>query len=231
MTIKLYELCGADPTSVFSPHCWKTKMSLAHKGLDFESELVSFTQVSSIEGGDKRRVPVIRDGDTVVEESLAIAKYLDATYPDTPSLFNGEGGEALTNMVISWSQTQLHAEAIRLCLMDIYNGLAPVDQAFFRTTREKVFGMTLEEFDAKFPKTPNALNKALVPLELTLKNQKFLGGDTPIFADYVVFGALQWLRLTCTHDVMPKQGSVAAWFDTLLDMYDGMGRKAKAGVE
>ncbi|MEE9314392.1 MAG: glutathione S-transferase N-terminal domain-containing protein [Rhizobiaceae bacterium] len=230
MTIKLYELCGADPKSVFSPHVWKTKMSLAHKGLGFESVLVTFTEVSSIEGGDKRRVPVIRDGDTVVEESLAIAKYLDVTYPDAPSLFNGEGGEALTNMVISWSQTQLHLDIIRLCLMDIYNGLAPEDQVFFRTTREKVFGCTLEEFDAKFPKTPDALNKTLVPLELTLKNQKFLGGDTPIFADYVVFGALQWLRTSCRHDVMQKQGSVAAWFDTLLDMYDGLGRSAKAGA-
>ncbi len=227
MTVKLYELCGADTDHLFSPHVWKTRMSLAHKGLDFQSIPIPFTKVAGIEGGG-RRVPVMVDGDTILDDSLVIAKYLDEKYPNTPSLFNGEGGEALTNMIISWSQTQLHGDVIRLCMLDIFKSLAPEDQTFFRTTREKAFGCTLEEFDAKFPKTADALNKTLVPLELTLKNQKFLGGKTPLFADYVVFGALQWLRITCSHDVMPKEGSVADWFDTLLDMYDGMGRKAKA---
>ncbi len=230
MTIKLYELCGADTNHLFSPHVWKTRMSLAHKGLDYECVPTPFTKVSTIEDGSARRVPVIVDDGTVVEDSLAIAKHLEEKYSNAPSLFNGEGGEALTNMVISWSQTQLHPEVAKLVIMDIYNSLAPEDQAFFRTSREKMFGCTLEEFDAKFPKTPDSLSQTLVPLELTLKNQKFLGGETPIFADYVVFGPLQWLRVTCSHDVLPKEGSVAGWFNTLLDMYDGMGRSAKAGV-
>ena len=230
MTIKLYELCGADTNHLFSPHVWKTRMSLAHKGLDFESIPTPFTEVAKIEGGEGRRVPVIVDGDSVLDDSLKIAKYLDEKYPNSPNLFNGEGGEALTNMVISWSQTQLHLEVIRLVMMDIYNSLALEDQKFFRTSREKIFGCTLEEFDAKFPKNADSLNKTLVPLALTLKNQNFLGGETPIFADYVVFGALQWLRITCTHDVMPGEGSVANWFNSLLDMYDGMGRSAKAAI-
>ena len=228
MTIQIYELCGADETQLFSPHCWKTRLSLAHKGLDYETIAVPFTKVATIEGGDARRVPVIRDGDTVVEESLKIAEYLDEKYPDTPSLLGGSDATALTKFIINWSQTQLHPAVVKLCLMDIYNALAPEDQVFFRTTREKLFGCTLEEFDAKFPKTPDNLNTTLVPLELTLKGQPFIGGDKPMFADYVVFGALQWCRTTCTHDVMPKEGKVAEWFDALLDMYDGMGRKAVA---
>ena len=31
--LTLYDLAGADPTLRFSPHCWKTHMALAHKGL------------------------------------------------------------------------------------------------------------------------------------------------------------------------------------------------------
>ena len=58
-----------------------------------------------------------------------------------------------------------------------------------------------------------------------LGRQKFFGGETPLFADYVVFGALQWLRTTCSQDHLPKEGAVADWFNRLLDMYDGMGRK------
>ncbi|MFD0915672.1 glutathione S-transferase family protein [Pseudahrensia aquimaris] len=223
MTIKLYELCGAHDTLLFSPHCWKTRLSLAHKGLDFETVPVPFTQVASTEG-EGRRVPIMRDGDTVVEDSFEIAKYLDEKHPDKPKLI---GDEALTAFIINWTQTQLHPAVVQLCLMDIYNALAPEDQAFFRTTREKVFGMTLEEFHAKFPKTPDALNKALVPLELTLKKQDFIGGENPQFADYVAFGALQWLRIFTGDTFLPKDNNMARWLNALLDMYDGDGRKAQ----
>ena len=226
MTIQIYELCGADKKNLFSPHCWKARMAVAHKGLNYESVPTPFTKVATTEGGDSRRVPVIRDGETVVEESYAIAQYLDEKYPDAPSLFDGPGGETLTKFIINWSQTQLHPAVAKLAVLDIYNALADEDKAFFRTSREKTFGCTLEEFDAKFPKDSTALNAALVPLELTLKNQDYIGGDKPLFVDYVVFGALQWLRMTCTHDVMPKDNAVAAWFDRLLDMYDGIGRAA-----
>jgi len=80
MTIQIYELCGADPKHLFSPHCWKVRMAVAHKGLPWETIPVPFTKVASIEGGESRRIPVIRDGETVIEESYEIAKYLEANY-------------------------------------------------------------------------------------------------------------------------------------------------------
>lgn len=144
-------------------------MAVAHKGLPWETIPVPFTEVASIESGESRRIPVIRDGETVVEESYEIAKYLEAKYPEKPSLFGGEGGEALSVQIINWSQLALHTEVAKLCLMDIHNSLAPSDQEFFRTSREKMFGCTLEEFSSKHPKNAESLNKALTPLELTLK--------------------------------------------------------------
>ncbi len=227
MTIQIYELCGADPKHLFSPHCWKVRMAVAHKGLPFETIPVPFTRVASTENGESRRVPVIRDGETVIEESYEIAKYLEANYPDKPSLFGGEGGEALTMQIINWTQVSLHPEVAKLCLMDIYNSLAPEDQEFFRTSREKMFGCTLEEFSSKHPKNSEALNKALTPLEMTLKSQSYIGGSSPLFADYAVFGALQWLNTTSSVDYLSGDTKVSGWFDSLLDMYDGMGRKGK----
>jgi glutathione S-transferase len=38
------------------------------------------------------QVPIIQDGDKVVNDSFAIAQYLERTYPDRPSLFGGPGG-------------------------------------------------------------------------------------------------------------------------------------------
>ena len=205
-------------------------MSVAHKGLHYETIPTPFSKVATIEGGDSRKVPVIRDGDTIVEESFEIAKYLEKTHPDAPSLFNGSGGETLTLHIINWSQTQIHPAIVKLCLLDIYNCLAAEDQAFFRTTREKLFGCTLEEFDARFPKSPDALNTVLMPLAMTLKKQPFIGGETPLFADYVVFGPLQWMRTTNGEQFLPSEGPVADWFNALLDMYGGMGRSAPVGA-
>lgn len=227
MTIKIYELCAADPKLLFSPHCWKVRMAVAHKELPWETIPVPFTEVATLEGGDSRRIPVIRDGETVVEESYDIAAYLEATYPDKPSLFGGDGGQALTRQIVNWSQVSLHPEVAKLCLMDIYNLLAPADQEFFRTSREKMFGCTLEEFSSNHPKNSEALNKALTPVELTLKKQSFIGGNKPLFADYVVFGALQWLNTTASSDYLSGDSNVSRWFDSLLDLYDGMGRKGK----
>jgi glutathione S-transferase len=226
MSIKIYELCGSDPEHLFSPHCWKVRMALAHKGLDWETIAIPFTGVATIEGGDSRRVPVIRDGDTVVEESFEIARYLESTYPNTASLFNGVGGEALTLQVINWCQVHVHPEVVKLCLLDIHKALAPADQEFFRVTREKMFGCSLEEFSEKHPKNSEGLNKALLPLALTLKKQPYMGGSEPLFADYVVFGALQWLRTTAAVNYLADDNEVTKWFNALLDRFDGMGRKA-----
>src|SRR4026209_1626590 len=82
MTIILYDLCARDAGRPFSPHCWKAKMALAHKGLEFDTVPTPFTSVPRVEGGAAKIVPVIRDGDKVVADSFEIALYLEDTYPD-----------------------------------------------------------------------------------------------------------------------------------------------------
>jgi Glutathione S-transferase, N-terminal domain len=36
MAIKLYDLAAAEDDRRFSPYCWRAKMALKHKGLEFE---------------------------------------------------------------------------------------------------------------------------------------------------------------------------------------------------
>ena len=223
MTIKLYELCGSDKSHLFSPHCWKTRYSLAHKGLDYEIIPTVFTDIATIEGGTNRTVPTIKDGNTIMDESLEIAHYLDTTYPDKPSLIGDS--LSLTRFVATWANSQIHPEVAKICLLDIYNSLAPADQEFFRRTREARFGCSLEDFSSKFPKDGVSINKVLSPLQILLQNQDYLGGDTPTFADYIIFGPLQWLRLCSSVDI-PIDSPVSDWFARLLDLYDGLGRQA-----
>ena len=83
MAIVMYDLVGRDDRR-FSPHCWRTRMALAHKGLEHEARPTRFTEIPKIEGGQVKTVPAIRDGAQLVVDSWAIAQYLERTYPSGP---------------------------------------------------------------------------------------------------------------------------------------------------
>ena len=77
-----------------------------------------------------------------------------------------------------------------------YIDLAPVDQAYFRQSREARFGRTLEEVVEAGRERIKSLSERLDPMRVVLKRQPFLGGAGPLFCDYIVFGAFQWARTT-----------------------------------
>ncbi len=228
MTIILHELVGADPARPFSPHCWKVVMALAHKGLPFERNNVCFTKVPEVEGGVSKTVPVLRDGSQVVSDSFLIAAYLEETYPDRPSLFGGEGGQAMARFIESWTNSVLHGVMRDIALMDIHDALAPADQAYFRSSREARMGVTLEQVAEGREAALKALAGTLMPLRVTLKAQPWIGGLSPLFADYIVFGALQWVRMTSTAKLLEADDPVADWFERCLDLHNGLGRSAPA---
>ena len=102
MPLKLYELVGTDASRPFSPFCWRTRMALAHKGLSAETIPWRFTEKGVIAPHGAEKVPVLLDGDSAVVDSWTIANYLEDKYPDSPSLFGGEGGRAMARMLNWW---------------------------------------------------------------------------------------------------------------------------------
>ncbi|HEX2018011.1 MAG TPA: glutathione S-transferase family protein [Aurantimonas sp.] len=224
MTILLYELVGRDPERPFSPHCWKVRLALRHKGLAFRTIPVPFTGIPAIEGGSAI-VPVLRDGDTVVSDSFAIAEYLEVTYPDRPSLFGGEGGRPLSRFVESWSQRTIHPALGAFALLDIHDCLDAPDQDYFRKSREARLGRPLEAVVEGREQRIVPFLQQLEPLRALLEKQPFLGGPAPLFADYIVFGAFQWLRVTTSLPVLPAGDPIADWFERCLDLHDGEGRR------
>ncbi|MFB2551147.1 glutathione S-transferase family protein [Ensifer soli] len=228
MSITLYGLCGANPDRPFSPHVWKVALALAHKGLDHTVRSVPFTAIPAIEGGATKTVPLLRDGDRLVSDSFEIALYLERTYPDRPSLFGGPGGEAMARFVESWSQTQIHTALVRMVVLDIHDLLAPEDQTYFRASREARLGRALEEVVAGRDGERDAFTARLEPLRSTLKGQAFIGGPSPLFSDYIVFGALQWARITSPLKLLAGDDPVSAWFERCLDLYQGLGRSVTA---
>jgi len=225
MAVKLYELVGKDHSRPFSPHCWKARMALAHKGVEFETIPVGFTQIPEIENGGQPIVPVIRHGEKIVSDSFQIALYLKETYPDRgPGLFDGQAGVGLTKFVENWSQSQLHPWIAKWAMLDIHDMLGEEDQVYFRNKREKQFGVTLEELVADRESRIPQLKQLLMPIRLMLKTQPYIGGNNPLFADYIPFGALQWLRICSGLSMIEKEDPVMEWFERMLDLHDGQGR-------
>lgn len=230
MSRLLYSLCGADPECRFSPHVWKVVMALSHKDLDFDEVPTPFTQIKAREGGFSATVPMLNDNGRLVRDSFDIALYLEEYYPETPSLFNGEGGKALSRAIEGYSQTIVQPALVKIVVKDIHDLLAPADQTYFRASREARLGKTLEQAEAASSEELAAFPARLEPLRHVLKFQKYLGGDGPLFADYILFGALQWARIVSPKPILAADDPVTGWFERCLDLHDGRGRSVKAAA-
>ncbi|KAG9308897.1 hypothetical protein JVU11DRAFT_11357 [Chiua virens] len=94
-TIILYDIPCITPGRPWSPNTMKTRYSLGYKGLPFTTVWVEFPDISALlqsKGIDQGpyTLPAIEDPNTgaVIVDSLAIATYLDETYPETPKLMS-----------------------------------------------------------------------------------------------------------------------------------------------
>src|SRR5258708_21815462 len=144
MAITLYDLAGAEAERRFSPFCWRTKMALAHKGLEVETVPWRFTEKDKLPQPNGGRVPVIVDGGQVVHDSSAIADHLEIWYPDRASLFGGEAGRALSRFVQNWTETVLQPALAVVVVLDMCPHAAPQDHAYVRQPRQQRVGKTLK---------------------------------------------------------------------------------------
>ena len=226
MPIKLYDLAGAEDDRRFSPPCWQVKMALKHKGLNAEEISWRFTEKEAIAFSGQGKVPVLVDGSKTVTDSWEIARYLEDTYSDRPSLFGGPLGESGALFIKFWCMQAINPPLFQIILPDLFQHLHEKDKAYFRESREKMIGMTLEEAAAPNDTTIAALRTALTPLRQVLERQPYLGGDQPYFADYVVFAQFQWARAVCPIQLLAKDDLIYHWRDRLLDAFDGYARNA-----
>jgi glutathione S-transferase len=223
MAIQLYDLAGADPNRRFSPFCWRTKLALAHKQLDFETIPWHYAEKDKIAFANWDRVPVIVDNGKPVVDSWKIAVYLENTYPSRP-LFAGLPDASLVFNL--WADTVLIPAIGGLVVLDIYNHLTPEDQPYFRKTREERLGARLEDIvkdrEARLPAFPRTLE----PVRQTIAAQPFIGGASPLYSDYTVFGSLMWARSISPLRLIAADDPLNQWSERMLDACDGIGRRA-----
>jgi len=226
MALRVYDLAGAEPERRFSPYCWRTKLALKHKGLEFDTIPWRFSDKDVIAFSGQGRVPVMLDGDRVLSDSWNIATYLEDTYSDRPSLFRGDGGRAVTRFVNAWADSILVPNIVRMTVTDIFAHLDQRDRPYFRESREKRFGMPLEKVITTRDADLLSFRKVLEPMRVLLATQPFLSGERPAYADYIAFGCFQWARCISTLPLLLKEDPIWTWRDRLLLAFEGYAGKA-----
>jgi glutathione S-transferase len=155
-----------------SPFAWRVLLALELKGLAYETRVLQISKNEQkapefLAINPRGRVPALRDGDTVVCESLAILAYLDRKYP-TPPLFGATPAEAAR----VW-QTVLESAGDFDRLGEDY-------------TLPLYFGRATEEA-AKLRAAIPALRAELVRLDTTLRERTWLVGNRVSAADIAVY--------------------------------------------
>ncbi|KAG2012970.1 hypothetical protein CC2G_009916 [Coprinopsis cinerea AmutBmut pab1-1] len=228
--IILYDLPSNLPTQAWSGNTWKARFCLNYKGLPYKTEWVEYPDVPSIykkhgispvcsfgEGGKYYSLPVIHDTSTgtTIAESLEIAKYLDATYPDAPSVLPKvvEGSaEALSDQaeVVKIIDGD-YPLVLPITLHSVGKILNPPSKAHVVQTRAQILGLfgvgTIEEF--KF--SEEDVNKGWDHLKSIFDalDKKFGGEDGKFgwylggrisFADFALGGSLLFLKTAWGED-------------------------------
>jgi glutathione S-transferase len=227
MTMQLYDLAGDDAALRFSPYCWRTKFALAHKQLAYETTPWRFTEEARLAFSGQAKVPVLVDGERTIADSWAIAGYLEERYPDRPSLFGGVAGQAHARFINAWADSILQPGIARLIVRDILDVLRPQDQPYFRHSRERAFGMKLEEVVKGRDQAVEEFRKLLAPLRLVLRGQPWLGGEAPDYADYIVLGSFMWPRCSSRFQLLDADDPVAEWRGRGLALFAGLGATAR----
>ncbi len=224
MAIILYDLVGADGRR-FSSNCWRTRLALAHKGLDCETVPTPFTAIGEIGDGSFKTIPVIDDGGTWVGDSWAIAEYLDDVYPDRPPVLGGSDGRQHALFVQNWARSRVSSIVMTMIVEDIYAQLCPEDKEYFFDSRSKRLGRDITGIQEGREERVLELRERLEPMRRVVAETPFLGGEQPTYADYVALSPFIWARTVSPFALVEAGDPVHAWFQRILDLYDGLARR------
>ncbi len=216
----LYELAGKDGRRA-SPFCWRARLALAHKGLPVLFEGCRYTGKDKIAFSGHDRYPVLVDGERIIPDSWAIACYLDEAYPDRPSLFGAPANRGIARFLNEWADMldQLLFPAI---VLDCWESVHADDRTYYRQAREARFGRTLESVQADLSSHAAAVAAAWPPLRRMLEAQLWLAGDAPAYADYAVFGVLQWTRCVSPWQYLDRDDPIYEWRSRMIGLFDGL---------
>lgn len=159
-----------------SPFAWRVMLTLEVKGLAYQSKLLEFSKGDHKAAGflklnPRGKVPLLKDDDFILNESLAIMAYLDKKYP-SPPLFGTSPQE--TGLI--W-RAVMETEAYLLSAGD-------------KVIRPVFFGKGLDE-TAKIRQAAQAVRQELQRIDRELSGSTWLVGKQISAADISLFPLIQ----------------------------------------
>jgi glutathione S-transferase len=161
-----------------SPYAWRVQLALEYKRLAYESHMLQFSMQEHkspqmLRMNPRGRVPVLKDGDYVVFESLACLLYLDRKHPEPP-LFGRTPEEAGTIMRVI-CEFQAYAEGQLMQLV------------------QALFFASLDERADEVTRAMHVVAGEARTIEGRLSGSEWLVGEQVSAADLVVFPAIMLL--------------------------------------
>ena len=191
-----------------SPFAWRVLLALEHKGLPYVGHLLQFSKQEHksphmLALNPRGRVPVLKDGDYVCFESLAVLYYLDRKYPQPP-IFGRTPEEAGTIMrVICEYQAYIepHVTAIARAV-------------FFDPDKAD---LSRDEITAAM----HAVASEARTIEGRLSKSDWIVGDSYSAVDMVIFPGIQLLKRALEK---PQAAALSSRFMPVEVNYPSLGR-------
>lgn len=193
-----------------SHYCEKVRLLLDYKQLPYKAIEVTpgIGQIDLYRLSGQRQVPVLKDGDEVIPDSSAIARYLDKKYIENPLIPVEPYKKGLCLMMEAWADESIGSNA-RKVMIGAFNqhpnfrtALLPISTPdIVKTVVGSVPGDVLSLLGAGAGFGPDAIKSAteilrqdLEALCLVLEKQTYLCGDEPTLADFAVAGLSMYIK-------------------------------------
>jgi glutathione S-transferase len=189
-----------------SPFAWRVLLALEYKRLPYVSHLLQFSKQEHkspqmLVLNPRGRVPVLKDGDYVCFESLAILYYLDLKYPQPP-IFGRTPEEAGTIMRV-------------ICEYQAY-----IEPQLTTIVRGILFGKADLDSD-EITAAMHAVASEARTIEGRLSKSEWIVGDSCSAVDMVVFPGIQLLRRALEK---PQARELSSRFMPIEVNYPALGR-------
>ncbi|EJD54360.1 hypothetical protein AURDEDRAFT_156140 [Auricularia subglabra TFB-10046 SS5] len=218
MSVVLYDTFKVDEHRSCSMNTWRIRLILNYKKITFTTVWLPYKQIDPAiralpgaqptiflpDGRTIYTVPTITHDGHAVSDSLRIAQYLDAAFPESPlfppgthalqaffaSEFDSNGRIGLFNAVAPMGMA--HVRSIQ----------APEDGEYMESIWKKQFGISIDELytPATRPAVRARVEAAFSALEGIMARTGadggiFIGGERPIYADIILAAGLIGAKL------------------------------------
>jgi len=205
-----------------SPFVWRIRYALLHKGIEYDVVPVRFSDIPRIGNGKFATVPILEREGRFINQSWAIAEWLDVAYPKRPRLFGSPAEFAMVSFFDKWFGTSVMPPMFKSCLAEIFKTIPAEDRKYFRATRERELGESIEVVGSRSSEYVNDLRSALLPLRLTLRRTAYIGGDWPNYADHIVWGCFAAFSPVANCRLLAEDDTLLDWLSRGYELMGGI---------